>query len=54
MQTSKKFMKTSLNNIYKSFIRLYLDLFLLIGIHSMQNWPATTRYEVARKEAQKD
>ena len=37
-----------------SVVRRHHFDFLLIGIHSMQGWTASTRHGVTRKEAQKD
>ena len=34
-------------------LRYFFNCFYLIGIHSIQDWAATTRHELKEKEAQK-
>ena len=36
-----------------SYFLFWATFFFLIGIHSMQDWTATTRHAVTRNEAQK-
>ena len=47
MKNPNKHIKPSLK--YVSFIKGLLLNFILVGIHSMQDWWATTRHEATRK-----